>query len=331
MNFPDWFFFASVLLFSDQNFQDHSFYSKCGIGLPTTEKKHDTKPICFSSAAARFLAWILSPADKTHQDLLVDWLTKLSGSWTLKKFGSNTYNKEISDSRKKLKKPQFPVYKEDSDLSKEYNYEKIVLWLKEFQDGHMKSQNKSVSKSAFCESTLSYDLKFWHSVLARRIPLGILIGCSYNLDDSGCEMLLHYSAIGTIPQSIETHTGWLKHLKLGSEGNKDSIMWAEEYSNKEAAAGASVVFRLTNVVVSMAASLFDNEESGLEFICQLKVKAVRYLIKCIKKLLQFPDRIMLRDLFNRLVQWRNQGEEVFQGCTDVDDVINELSLKLSSL
>ncbi|RVX05532.1 hypothetical protein CK203_013674 [Vitis vinifera] len=266
MNFPDWFFFASVLLFSEKT---------------------------------RYIAWILSPADKSHQDLLVDWLTKLSGSWTLKQFGSDTYNKEIADYRKKLKKPKFPVYKGDYNLPK--------------------------------STTMKLFLRFQHSVLFRRIPLGILIGCPYYLDESGCEMLLHYSAIGTIPRLRETHSGALKHLKLDSEGHKDSIMWTEEYTKEEAAAGASLVFRLTDVVVSMAASLFETDESGLEFICQVKVKAGRYLIKCIKKLLQFNDGIMLMDLFNRLVQWRNQGQEVFQGCTDLDDVINGLGLKLSSL
>ena len=330
MNFPDWFFFASVLLFSEKSFQDN-FYSKCGIGVPRTEKRHDVEPLCFSSAAARYIAWILSPADKSHQDLLVDWLTKLSGSWTLKQFGSDTYNKEIADYRKKLKKPKFPVYKGDYNLPKEYNYETIVLWLKEFQNSFTKNQYKTVGSLAFCEHNLSYSLRFQHSVLFRRIPLGILIGCPYYLDESGCEMLLHYSATGTIPLLRETHSGALKHLKLDSEGQKDSIMWTEEYTKEEAAAGASLVFRLTDVVVSMAASLFETDESGLEFICQVKVKAGRYLIKCIKKLLQFNDGIMLMDLFNRLVQWRNQGQEVFQGCTDLDDVINGLGLKLSSL
>ncbi|KAL6331164.1 hypothetical protein AAG906_009592 [Vitis piasezkii] len=330
MNFPDWFFFASVLLFSEKSFQDN-FYSKCGIGVPRTEKRHDVEPLCFSSAAARYIAWILSPADKSHQDLLVDWLTKLSGSWTLKQFGSDTYNKEIADYRKKLKKTKFPVYKGDYNLPKEYNCETIVLWLKEFQNSYTKNQYKTASSLAFCEHNLSYSLRFQHSVLFRRIPLGILIGCPYYLDESGCEMLLHYSATGTIPLLRETHSGALKHLKLDSEGQKDSIMWTEEYTKEEAAAGASLVFRLTDVVVSMAASLFETDESGLEFICQVKVKAGRYLIKCIKKLLQFNDGIMLMDLFNRLVQWRNQGQEVFQGCTDLDDVINGLGLKLSSL
>ncbi|RVW43942.1 hypothetical protein CK203_072383 [Vitis vinifera] len=330
MNFPDWFFFASVLLFSEKSFQDN-FYSKCGIGVPRTEKRHDVEPLCFSSAAARYIAWILSPADKSHQDLLVDWLTKLSESWTLKQFGSDTYNKEIADYRKKLKKTKFPVYKGDYNLPKEYNYVTIVLWLKEFQNSYTKNQYKTASSLAFCEHNLSYSLRFQHSVLFRRIPLGILIGCPYYLDESGCEMLLHYSATGTIPLLRETHSGALKHLKLDSEGQKDSIMWTEEYTKEEAAAGASLVFRLTDVVLSMAASLFETDESGLEFICQVKVKAGRYLIKCIKKLLQFNDGIMLMDLFNRLVQWRNQGQEVFQGCTDLDDVINGLGLKLSSL
>ena len=327
MNFPDWFFFASVLLFSEKSFED-DFYSKCGVAAPGTEKKHDIEPLCFSSAAAKYIAWILSPADESHQDLLVDWLAKLSGSWPLEQFGSDTYNKEIDDYSKKLKKHRFPVYKGESNLSKEYNYKTIGLWLKEFQNIYLKNQNKTASSSAFCEPILSYSLRFRHSVLFRRIPLGILIGCPYHLDEFACEMLLHYSATGTIPR----YTGTWKHLKLDSEGYNDSVVQTEEYTKEEAAAGASLVFRLTDLVVSMAATLFETEESGLEFIFQVKVKTCRYLIKCIKKLLPFNDGIMLMDLFNRLLQWRsNQGQEVFQGCTDLDDVTNELRLQLCSL
>lgn len=329
MNFPDWFFFASILLFSEKCFEDN-FYSKRGVVAPTTEKKHDVEPLCLSSAAARYIAWIMCPADESHQDLLVDWLTKLSGSWPLKQFGSDTHMKEIADYGKKFKKHRFPVYKGDYNLSKE-NYKTIILWLKEFQNIYTKNQNKTTCSSAFCGPILSDSLRFQHSMLFRRIPLGILIGCSCYLDEVACQMLLHYSATGTMPRLSETHTGALKHLKLASEGHNDSVMWTEGYTKEEAVAGSSLVFILTDIVVSLAASLFETEESSLEFIFQVKGKVGKYLIKCIKKLLQFNDGIMLMDLFNRLVQWRNLGQEVFQGCKDLDDVINGLNLKLCSL
>lgn len=68
MNFPNRFFFAYVLLFFEKSFQDN-FYSKSGIGAPRIEKKNDIKPLCFSFVAARYIAWILSLAHASHQDL----------------------------------------------------------------------------------------------------------------------------------------------------------------------------------------------------------------------------------------------------------------------
>ena len=81
--------------------------------------------------------------------------------------------------------------------------------------------------------------------------------------------------------------------------------------------------------------MFETEESGLDFIYQVKLKAGKFLMKCIKRLSQLnidkDGDLMLRDLCNRLGRWRHQGQEILQLEKDIDDVINDLSQKLSSL
>ncbi|KAK9275318.1 hypothetical protein L1049_022581 [Liquidambar formosana] len=125
-------------------------------------------------------------------------------------------------------------------------------------------------------------------------------------------------------------------MKQNSEGLEESGIWNEEFNRKGAVAGACLVFSLIDGIERMSASMFETEESGLDFICQAKVRSCKYLIKCIKRLLQFKidgndGVLMLMDLCTRLVQWRHQGREVFQGDKDLDDVINALTHELSSL
>ena len=104
---------------------------------------------------------------------------------------------------------------------------------------------------------------------------------------------------------------------------------------RDVLAGICLVFSLTDTVESISVSLFETEESGLDFIFQVKIKAGKYLIKCIKRLSQLnidkDGDLMLRDLCNRLGRWRHQGQEILQLEKDIDDVINDLSQKLSSL
>ncbi|KAJ8638454.1 hypothetical protein MRB53_012721 [Persea americana] len=66
---------------------------------------------------------------------------------------------------------------------------------------------------------------------------------------------------------------------------------------------------------------------------QVKCKAVKYLVKCIEKLLKLPNdegRLsMFMDLSIRLERWRRQGREVFEGSEVLTDVIRDLHSKIS--
>ncbi|KAK9275328.1 hypothetical protein L1049_022592 [Liquidambar formosana] len=99
MNFPDWFLFASVLLFPEKTFQD-SFNSKCTLGAVNTEQAHDVKPPSSCGSAASYIAWILSPISQSHQDLLGDLLTKYQGLGHLNNLAQiHTTKKQLATGR----------------------------------------------------------------------------------------------------------------------------------------------------------------------------------------------------------------------------------------
>lgn len=288
INFPEWFLFACIMLFSARRFPDN-FHIKCTLlGASETGQSNDAESPCSSANAARYIAWIMNPMNKAHQDMLVDLLTKISGSWALKQFGSDTLNKQTRFGRK-LKKPKFGS-KEDFTLPKGYNNQGIGLWLKEFDEIFSCLGDK-------------------RSALLRKIPLGLLIGFSDLANEEGCEQLLHYAATSTIR-------------------DKNSSTWKAEL--KVAIHGASLVFNLTDAVENMSATMFDSEELGVDFISRVKERSRKYLIKCVRNIIQTveDDRcLMLRDLSCRLLRWRHQGREVFQGDKDLDNILNSLDCK----
>jgi hypothetical protein len=331
INFPDWFYFASILLFSGESLPDN-FHSKFKLGTARVERTHDMEPPSYRAAAARYIAWILSPISKSHQDLLVYSLTKISESWMLK--CSVSHDKESAGYNKKLKKPNF-CHNKDYTLKKEHDFQTTGLWLKEFQDISMWYWNYTLNTNASCEAKSSCDLNFQQNQLFRRIPLGILIGCLNHIDEDGCQMLLHYAATGRILLSIEHNNTKLKHVKWSSVGWEGSVRWSDKCDKREAVAGACLVFSLTDTVESMSVLLFETEESGLQFIFRMKLRACKYLIKCIKRLIQLgidEDGVtMLIDLSSRLVKWKHQGQQASPVDKDIDDIINSLTHKLSSL
>lgn len=332
INFPDWFYFASVLLFTEEALPDN-FHTKFTVGTAKIGQRHGMEPP-YSAAGARYIAWILSPINESHQDLLVDSLTKISEFWRPKQFGSVSRDKEAAGFGKKLKKLKSRDNK-DYNLTTGHCCQTIGLWLKEFQDICVWYQNKTVNTYLSCEEKTSYGLNSQQSVLFRRIPLGVLIGCPSNIDEEGCHMLLHFAATGRILQSIESKSTTLNHVKRSSAGLEESVRWTENFNEREAVAGACLVFSLTDTVESMSNLMFETEESGLQFIFRVKLRACKYLINCIKRLIHFriieDGVLMLMDLSSRLVKWRNQGQEVSQVNKDLDDVINSLNNKLSSL
>ncbi|KAK3003038.1 hypothetical protein RJ639_018794 [Escallonia herrerae] len=283
MNFPDWFYFASGLLFSEKMAQDSS-HSNCSFGAAENESHFEGLPC---SAAARYIAWILNPISESHQDLLADCLNKISGSLVLEQFDKN--RKAPVSYKKKPTKPKF--HNEDDTALEEYGCQTIRLWLEEFQDVYNRYCNGIVNSSASCKSRTSSGFALQQNVLFRRISLGILIGYSNYVSEEGCEPLLHYAATGTILDSPDTQNAGLKHRNQNSDWQEDSITTNENYSRKEAMAGACLVFHFVD-----ATEIKIDEDDG---------KASR-------------------DLYSRLVRWKHQGQDVLQGYKDLDDAIDAL-------
>ncbi|XP_076935528.1 uncharacterized protein LOC143602226 [Bidens hawaiensis] len=277
MNFPDWFYFASILLtgatFSDGNI--------CAVN-------EDNQPLTssFSVNAAWYIAWIIDPNDESICRLLVEKFENLSRALN---------NKHLSSyEHKKLKKPKANACQSQT----------IRLWLEKLEDAE------------------TVDIK--NSVIFRRVILGILIGCSDVITEDGYELLLHYVATGTLLQSTESQHAGLKHKRR----NHESI---DIYSRKEQTEGACIVFNLTDIAEKISDSLFETRETAVDFICKVKLKVAGYLLKRVKRLLQFETNenndILFKDLHRRMLRWRHQGQNVFHGYKDLDDTINIVASK----
>lgn len=330
INFPNWFYFASALLFSKNSFQDN-IYPKCISEASNIGNMHNEES---PPAAARYIAWILNPLSKSNQDLLTNSLVKISKLLASKQFGSGIYEKKTAYDGKMLKKPKFcdKEYKNDTER---YDCQIIALWLKEFKSVYTAYWNKISKSSASCDTKFSCDHSMQQNALFRRITLGILLGRLNYIDEDACELLLHYATTDRVLDSRETKTSSLKKVKCNHEGKKDVIVWIDEYNKEESVAGACLVFNLTDTVESMSATLFETEEAGLDFICQVKMKVSKYLVKCIQRQIQLKidedGNVLVMDLCQRLKQWRHQGRIVLEIHKELDDLINILSHKLSSL
>ncbi|KAK9099294.1 hypothetical protein Syun_026339 [Stephania yunnanensis] len=323
IDFPQWFLFAAVLLFSHKNCQDN-FPSKCVL---CTDKTAQAQPLAgHHDAAARYLVQILSPVSGTYSDLLLNYLIKLSNSWKLVECGSDRKSSG-SISSKKLRK--FRIHgKEKDDIIGKDGCQEVRLWLKEFHDCLLRYL---VETNDSCKPSTTHGQKLSPSF--RIIPLGIFIGYS-NINEEGCELLLHYASTGTILESTRTLNLDWRPAKHNLKGNDDDNF---SKSSKDAKAGTLLMLNLFDTIEEITISLFSTEEIGLNFFGQLKTKAVGFLVKCVRKLLQVninegkSEILMLSDLYKRLIRWRHQGREDFEGCIALDETVSALSCKISSL
>ncbi|XP_065848956.1 uncharacterized protein [Euphorbia lathyris] len=318
--FPDWFYFASVLLFCNSSSQK-CFQLKCVSEVYRCGQTSGMQQP--SSAAARYIAWILSPHSKSHQDMLFDGLTKISKSWDLKQIGSGSSRRGPASNRKKLKKLKLNETEDDFSLTNEYQSQVFSVWLREFQ-AILKSGVELVNDS----SSSSQD-----SMLLRRVPLGILIAFPNYVKEDGFELLLHYAATGKMLHLTN------KNNRMGYSkqnfGELENIATNIECTKKEAVTVICLVFSLTDIVERMSTSLFKNGKNEMDIFCVVKLRVSRYLIKCIKRLMQsITDEdgdVMPTDLHDKLEHWRHQGQEMLKLDKDLDDIIKGLSHTLVSL
>ncbi|KAI3866878.1 hypothetical protein MKX03_027111 [Papaver bracteatum] len=303
MNFPVWFYFSASLLFTGRN---------CTIGAVKAQL-HDLEKI--RDAASRYLTWILSPTNEYLSDSLLNFFTEKSRSF--EKHGLDAHNVNASVRRKlgKLKVHENKV----TVASKEYDGHAMRLWLNEFHDCHETFCKRAVNDRELIGEKTQKVLDPRHSLLFRRIPLGIFIWVS-DINEEACQCLFHFAASGSI----------LPH------DNKKSVMFSQKSDEKEETIEAvRLVFDLFDVIEEMSESIFDKESEGDEFVCRLKVKAVGFLVTYMEKLwsLQTDEAdgamLMFTDLQRRLSMWKHQLGKNFQGYEDLNEICNALNLKLA--
>ncbi|KAK4396923.1 hypothetical protein Sango_1528900 [Sesamum angolense] len=314
MNFPGWFFFASMLLFCD-NIPVDSFHFRSIPGSIKHYLMHDTE-VSSSTAAANVIAWILNPISESDQYLMVDHLVKVSELWTLK---CSSLSESNDIKRVHMKETsRLKLHDKDGITSPELvDGWTVWLWLKEFRDMYIKVFGKGFHHTT--SSTIRFSIH--QNMLLRRIPLGILLVYANHLNAAGCALLLDYAATGNVQKFSDKQNSGLSQKRWKYDLQGDSMTWIEQYTEAEAIAGCKTVFDITDVTERISPSMFETEEDGLNFVCQLKLKSGNYLLKCMKRLLQVKfdgDGLqMQRDLRTRVIRWRHQGKDVFQN-NDLD-------------
>nr|GMD52588.1 uncharacterized protein LOC109169005 isoform X1 [Ipomoea batatas] len=323
INFPSWFFFASLLLFLDRSSKDNC-YLKCISWLNKPEQSCGAS-VPYSAAAARFIAWVLNPKGDSCQDLLVEYLTTLSNMWTLEHCDSRKRIESTGCNKNKARRSL--SVKRGNTNSSNFDCQTLQLWLKEVQDIHVRYSKKLNEHFALNEADHSQGVGYQKNILYRKIPLGILLGYSDRISSMESELLLHYAATGTL------HT--LKHIKYNDEWRRGQVTLTDKYTRKEAVAGASIAFHLTDATQSMSTSMFETEESGLNFLSEVKGKIGKYLLNCVKRLLQLNadedyGQQTLRDLYLRMVQWKHQGQDICSSLEDWNDIVDALKCASAS-
>lgn len=323
MNFPDWFLFGSLLLFFSPSSSVYFDFGCIIDSAKTNETSVEEVPNC--ALAARFIAWILNPITESHQEFLVDYLTKTSESWVSKKIRSNRSSKTLGQ-YKEVRQPGLDFLETRTYVK--YDAPTIWEWLREFHD-MCERYCRKIEISAPGEARRFPGYRSQQRMLIRRITFGLLIGYVSDIDEVGCELLLHYAATGDLFRLPESECVGLKHDKQSCGREEVPTEWTEMCTREEAVAGACVVFDLTDAIENMSISLFETEEKGLNFMCHLKLKIGKYLMKCAKRFLHLRTDedcaiVMLTDLCNSILRWKHQGQVVFQDYKDLDDIIDNL-------
>lgn len=307
MNFPCWFSFASMMMFC--NSKNITVGSLC-----SEYATHDLELTC-PAEAANFIAWILYPTSESTQLLMVDYLAKISDLWS-QEFSSLNKCPQATNADKEAKKAKLHVKKRLA--SQELDSCAVALWLKEYRDMHVKLFREKVGLST--SNTKGFSVH--QNLMFRRIPLGILLLHPSHLSKEACSLLLHYASTGT----VEEFSG-IQNPKLGRKRLKrDSL----KLSIGEAIAGCRSVFEITDVAESISQSMFTEEEAGLNFVCEVKMKTCNYLLQCAKRFVEMEVHEggvqMRRDLLTRVIRWRHQGKDVFQNNKDLDFVSDALDV-----
>lgn len=316
INFPDWFYFASAMLFSEGN-------SLESIHHRYTSKVADYRQACdvedLSIAAATYISWILYPGSGTIQESLSKSLIRVSEICISKSCGSEAHRSETITGKRK---------KPDRLVSEKRKASSIVEdLLKEFEN----KITNSVSYELDSRKTHpSFSSGLQNNLLLRRVVVGVLFGSPFSVIDEEYERVLHYAASGKILSFKQSRsTGF----KQGKGFSRTSPLLSDEITKEEAIEGTLLVFNLADTLESMCVSSFEDEEDSTEFINHFKLRSSNYLVKCIDRLIQLYCKedgdSILSDINIRLLQWTVKGREVPNFNKDLDNIAAKLTCKFS--
>ncbi|EOA25168.1 hypothetical protein CARUB_v10018480mg [Capsella rubella] len=316
INFPDWFYFASAMLFSEGN-------SVESIHHRYTSKVADSKQPCdvedLSIAAATYISWFLNPGSGTVQESLSKSLIRVSEICISKSCGSEAHRSEtITGKRKKPDRLVSGKIKASSILED---------LLREFENQIINSVSYEFDSR---KTHPAFNSGLQNNLLVRRVVVGVLFGSPFSVTDEEYELVLHYAASGKIISFKKSrNTGF----KQGKGFSRTSALLSDEMTKEEAIEGTLLVFKITDTFESICVSSFEGEEDSEEFINYFKLRSSKYLVKCIDRLLQLYCKedgdFILSDINIRLVKWTVKGREVPNFNKDLNDIAAKLACKFS--
>ncbi|KAJ0254874.1 Acyl-CoA synthetase family protein [Hirschfeldia incana] len=293
INVPDWFYFASAMLFSGGSSLEN-IHHRC---VNSSIQACDVEGL--SVAAATYIAWILSPSSGTIQESLTKSLIRVSEMCC----GSEAQHRSETITGKR-KKPASSIVE---DMVRGFH-------------------NKITNSFSITSSSSSLQ----NNLLVRRVVVGVLIGSPYTVTDEEYELVLHYAATGKILAVKKSRFNGSKQAKGSS---KTYVLQSNEIAKEEAVEGARLVFNLTDTLESMCVSSFEAEEDAHEFINQFKLRSSKYLVKCIDRMIQLhceeDGDLLLNDINIRLEQWSMKGPEDRQLKEDLDTIAAKLAFIFS--
>lgn len=316
INFPDWFYFASAMLFSEGNSLENILHRY-------TSQVADCRQACdvkdLSIAAATYIAWILNPVSGPIQESLSKSLIRVSEKCLSRSCGSEAHRSETITGKRK---------KPDRLVSGKIKAFSVVEDLLRDFDNKISS---SVSYELDSQKTHpSFSSGLQNNLLVRRVVVGVLIGYPYSVTDEEYELVLHYAATGNILAIKKSRGTGFKQAKGIS---RISALLSNEITKEEAIEGTRLVFNLTGTLESMCVSSFEAEEDVEEFINQFKLRSSKYLAKCIDRLIQLHCKedgdSIISDINIRLLQWRRKGREDPHFNKDLDNIAAKLTCKIS--
>ncbi|KAL0725375.1 hypothetical protein Bca4012_039974 [Brassica carinata] len=295
INLPDWFDFASAMLFSGGTSLEN-IHHRHASQVSNSIQPCDLEGLFI--AAATYIAWVLSPASGTIQKSLTESLIRVSEMCC----GSEAYCSETITGKRK--KPASSIVE---DMVREFH-------------------NKITNSFSITSSSSSLQ----NNLLVRRVVVGVLIGSPYSVTDEEYELVLHYAATGKLLAVKKLRFNGSKQAKGNS---KTSVLQSNEITKEDAVEGTRLVFNLTDALESMCVSSFEAEEDALEFINQFKLRSSKYLVKCIDRMIQLhcdeDGDLLLNDINVRLEQWSIKGPEDPQLKEDLDTIAAKLAFIFS--